>query len=147
MKKLITVILLGCMSTLTYASDGWLTDYEQAKKMSAEKGVPILADFSGSDWCMWCVRLDKEVFNQSEFKEYAKKNLVLLMVDFPQRKKLPDQVTKQNRELAQKYEIRGFPTVLLLDKNGKQIGKTGYRQGGPQGYIKHLSELISKDQK
>jgi len=144
MKYLFTLIFSLSLTVSASAAEGWLTDFEQAKKLSKEKGVPILADFSGSDWCMWCVRLDQEVFAKKEFKEYAKKYLILLMVDFPRQKKLPEKVTKQNRMLAEKYGIRGFPTVLLLDKDGDVLSKTGYRQGGPKEYVKHLNSLLSE---
>ena len=124
------------------ADEGWSTDFEGAKKRSAEKNIPILADFSGSDWCGWCIKLDNEVFSKKEFQEYAKSNLVLFLADFPARKKLADNVVKQNAELAEKYGIRGYPTVLLLDKDGKVLARTGYQAGGPEAYVKHIKSLV-----
>ena len=122
----------------------WLDDFEQAKKEAAKRGVPILADFSGSDWCGWCIRLDKEVFSEKAFSEYAAKNLVLFVADFPQRKKLPKKVAEQNRRLAMRYRVEGFPTVLLLDKKGTLLGRTGYLQGGAKAYVKHVKALLAK---
>jgi len=121
----------------------WLTDFEAAKKAAAEKKVPILADFAGSDWCGWCIKLDGEVFTRKEFKEYANDNLVLFLADFPQRKEQPEQVKRQNKGLADKYGIRGFPTVLLLDAKGKVLARTGYVRGGPEKYVAHIKELLA----
>jgi thioredoxin-related protein len=123
--------------------DGWLTDLAAAQKLAAEKNRPILVDFSGSDWCGWCIKLDKEVFSQEAFKAYADENLVLLMLDFPRRKELPAEQRQQNNMLMRQYGVEGFPTVLLLDKDGKEIARTGYREGGPAAYVKHLKELIA----
>lgn len=148
MKKLLMMaavtfgLIIG--STVS-AGDGWLTDFTKAKADAKMGKKMILADFSGSDWCGWCIKLDKEVFAKSVFKKFAKKNLILLMVDFPRNKKKQSKyVQKQNAEMAKKYGVTGFPTVLLLDYNGKVIAKTGYRKGGPDGYIKHLKKLMKK---
>lgn len=124
--------------------DAWLTSFDEAKAQAAKLNVPILADFSGSDWCGWCIKLDKEVFSQAPFKSFATKNLVLLMVDFPRRKPQGAAVKKQNDELAREFNIEGFPTVLLLDAKGKELARTGYQPGGAEAYVKHLQELISK---
>ncbi len=122
----------------------WLTDFEQAKKIAAEKKLPILMDFSGSDWCGWCIKLDKEVFSQKAFKDYAKDNLVLFVADFPRAKKQSADVKAQNQALAQKYSIRGFPTVLILDSNGELIAQTGYQRGGAEKYVEYLKNVISE---
>ncbi|MBL7077030.1 MAG: thioredoxin family protein [Kiritimatiellae bacterium] len=154
MYKLMSVVLIALTMTTTLgcaASEGgaeghsaWLTDFEAAKKLAAERKVPILADFSGSDWCGWCIKLDKEVFSKKPFQDYAKKNVVLFLADFPSRKQLPAKVTKQNEKLAETYGIRGFPTVLLLDAKGKELGRTGYQAGGPKAYVKHVEDLLAK---
>ena len=120
----------------------WLTDFEQAKQVAAEKKRPILVNFSGSDWCSWCIRLDKEVFSQAIFKQYAGEDLVLFVADFPRGKKLPDKVRLQNEALAEKHGVRGFPTVLLLDAAGKTVATTGYRPGGAEAYVAHLRGLL-----
>jgi len=121
----------------------WMTDFDAAQKKAAEKKLPILADFSGSDWCGWCIRLDKEVFSQKEFREYAKTGIVLFLADFPQRKKLPAKLVKQNERLSGKYAIKGFPTVLLLDAKGKVLARTGYQEGGAKAYVEHLKQLLA----
>ena len=101
----------------------------------------MLVDFTGSDWCGWCVKLDREVFSQPEFKEYAAKNLVLVEVDFPQTKAQSKEQQAKNKALAEKYSIRGYPTVLIFNAAGKEIGKLGYMPGGPQAFIEALEKL------
>jgi len=124
-------------------SVAWLTDFEAAKKLAEERKVPILVNFAGTDWCGWCIKLDKEVFSKEEFKKFAKDNLVLFLADFPSRKKQPDKVKRQNKALADRYGIQGFPTVLLLDGNGKVLGRTGYRRGGAKKYVAHLKKVLN----
>jgi thioredoxin-related protein len=142
MKKIAMFVFALCVGLSVFASSGWMTDMDKAMKLSAKTGKPILADFSGSDWCGWCVKLDREVFSQKTFKDFAKKNLILVLLDFPRSKPMTAKLKKQNAALAAKYGIRGYPTVLLLDSKGKVIVKTGYRSGGPQKYIKFLKSKI-----
>ncbi|MBI2440164.1 MAG: thioredoxin family protein [Lentisphaerae bacterium] len=135
-----------CLSALcaTAGQSDWLTDFDQAKKEAAEKKRPILADFTGSDWCGWCIKLDQEVFSTKEFLDFAKKHLILFQADFPSRKKLPAATMKQNEELAQTYGIEGFPTIVLLDAGGKVLARTGYQSGGAKAYVEHLKELLER---
>jgi len=119
----------------------WLTDYKEAVKVAKKENKPILINFTGSDWCKWCFRLTDEVFSQDTFKKYADKEIVLLTVDFPRYKEQSSSVKAFNRELMNKYGVRGFPTILLVDKNEQEIGRTGYKQGGPQVYIDHLKVM------
>jgi protein disulfide-isomerase len=144
MKKLsalFAVLLLGIVSCAN-AGEGWLTDFEKAKEEAAERNVPILVDFSGSDWCGWCIRLDNEVFSQPEFKAYAKDNLVLFLADFPNGKPQSDEIKAQNEKLSNQYGVSGFPTVLLLSADGSVINKTGYQAGGASAYVEHIKELL-----
>ena len=149
MKYSIFVFILAAslIAASAFGSEGggWLTDFEKALKQAEEKDRPILVDFSGSDWCGWCIKLDKEVFSRDAFKEYAKDNLVLFLADFPSRKEIPREVKEQNEKLAKKYGIRGFPTVLLLDAEGDVIARTGYRRGGADKYVEHIKGLIQDD--
>ena len=138
MKKLAIVVFALCLGLSAFASAGWMTDMDAAMKLSEKTGKPILADFSGSDWCGWCVKLDREVFSKKIFKDFAKKNLILVLIDFPRRKPIAAKLKKQNKALAMKYKVGGYPTVLLLDSKGKVIVKTGYRRGGPQAYVNFL---------
>lgn len=124
------------------AHAAWVTDFEAAKKEAAERNVPILADFSGSDWCGWCMKLDGEVFSRSAFKEYAKDNLVLFLADFPAAKPQPEELKKQNQGLAEKYGVRGFPTVFLMDSKGEVLVRMGYMRGGAEAYVKHIRQAL-----
>ena len=147
MQKILLATLLSlAVSANLYSEDangGWSTDFEAAKKASVEKKLPILADFSGSDWCGWCIKLDSEVFAKKEFKEFAKDNLVLFLADFPRKKQQDEKIKKQNAELSKKYAIEGFPTVLLMDAEGKVFARTGYERGGATAYVEHLKKLIA----
>ncbi|MDD5482326.1 MAG: thioredoxin family protein [Kiritimatiellae bacterium] len=141
-KILLSIVLAAAFSANLRGADNWLTDFEAAKKTAAERQLPILADFSGSDWCGWCIRLDKEVFSRKEFQEFAKDRLVLFLADFPRNKPQDDAIKKQNAALSKQYGVRGFPTVLLLDAKGKVLARTGYIPGGPGAYVEHLKKLI-----
>ncbi|MFQ5845116.1 MAG: thioredoxin family protein, partial [Planctomycetota bacterium] len=120
----------------------WLTDFDRARALAKKTGRPILADFSGSDWCGWCIRLKREVFDTPAFKKWAAQDVVLLEVDFPRTKAQPESVRLQNRELMRKYGVRAFPTVLFLDHAGKVLGRSGYRDGGPSAWIEHARKII-----
>jgi thioredoxin-related protein len=144
MKQTILIYMLAGLVSAQAGGDGWLTDFEAAKKAAADRGVPILADFSGSDWCGWCIKLDKEVFSKEAFKTFAKDNVVLFLADFPARKEQPEALARQNKALASQYGVEGFPTVLLLDAEGKLKARTGYQRGGAEKYVEHLKELIRK---
>lgn len=108
----------------------WWVDFEQAQAAARAQNKPMLLDFTGSDWCGWCIKLDKEVFSQPEFKAYAAESLVLVELDFPKRKPQSAAIQAQNEALAEKYGIRGFPTILLLTPEGELIERTGYMRGG-----------------
>lgn len=140
-----SVALICSLAVPSLAGDeGWLTSLETAKTEAVKRQVPILVDFSGSDWCGWCIKLDKEVFSKEEFKAYAKTDLVLLLVDFPRKSKLPEDLKKQNDLLAEKFDVQGFPTVLILNAQGKELARTGYMPGGAEAYVKHVKSLIGK---
>jgi protein disulfide-isomerase len=126
------------------AHSGWITDYEKAMEMAKAENKHILINFSGSDWCGWCIRLDKEVLSQQAFKDFADENLVLMLADFPRDKsKQSDALKKQNEKLAEKYGVRGFPTVFILDPEGNVIDKTGYQEGGAEAYVDYISKVIA----
>ena len=103
-----------------------------------------MLDFSGSDWCGWCIKLEKEVFSQDAFKDFAEKNLVCVLVDFPRNKKQTGEQKQQNRDLATKYGIQGYPTIIILDPDGEPVSMTGYLQGGSKNYVQHLNEIIER---
>jgi thioredoxin-related protein len=120
----------------------WETDFELAKKRAKTEKKAMLLDFTGSDWCGWCIRLKKEVFITPEFEKYAKDKLVLVEVDFPRKTQLPKEEKEQNDKLSQEYKIGGYPTIILLNSRGREVARTGYQEGGPDKYIEHLKELL-----
>ena len=126
------------------AAAGWLTSYDDAVAQAEATGKPILADFTGSDWCGWCKKLDKEVFSTSAFKEWAGENVILLVLDFPRSKVLPAKLKKQNQKLRKKYGVTGYPTILFLDEKGGVIGKSGYRRGGAEAWIVNAQNIIDQ---
>lgn len=139
MKALLPIVTCLLLSTtIGWAKTGWLEDFEKAKVKAKAENKKILLDFTGSDWCGWCMKLDEEVFSKKEFKEYAAKNLILVELDFPQGKKLSKALQKQNKDLAAQYGIRGYPTIIVLSPEGEPAGKLGYVEGGPQAFIGKL---------
>ena len=144
MKKWLMILVAVSIGTGVLASEGWETDFEKAKAQAKAENKHILIDFSGSDWCGWCIKLDKEVFSQPAFKEYAQKNLVMVLADFPRDKsKQSEALQKQNNKLSKQFGVRGFPTVYVLDSSGEIIAKTGYQAGGPEAYVAHVKKLIA----
>jgi thioredoxin-related protein len=121
----------------------WTEDFDAAKATAKAENKFMLLDFTGSDWCGWCIKLDKEVFSKNEFKKYARGKLVCVVLDYPVKKKPPKQIQQQNEELKRHFGIRGYPTIIMLDPNGEKIGQTGYKEGGPDAYIQHLEAMIA----
>ena len=121
----------------------WHDDFEIAAALAKKENKPMLLNFSGSDWCTWCKRLSKEVFTKDEFLEYAGSDLVLVLLDFPKFQAQDEKIKAQNNALAQKYGIRGFPTVILLDSGGKLVAQTGYQAGGAASYVTYLKKLLA----
>jgi len=141
MKRFIlTLASLLVLGTFAPAAE-WLTDYTQALQQAREQKKPVLIDFTGSDWCTWCMRLDQEVFATAEFKSYAAANLVLLKVDFPKRNPLPPAQNARNEKLAAQFGVRGFPTVVVLQPTGSKAGELGYQPGGPSRFISSVEKL------
>jgi thioredoxin-related protein len=138
---LATVALCLSVVSLSAADAVWLTDLDEGIKVAKAEKKAILVDFTGSDWCGWCIRLKKEVFDQKEFAAVTK-DFVLVELDYPQKKKQPAEEKAKNKALADKFGIEGFPTIMLLDANGEPFAQTGYVAGGPEKYLPHLAELL-----
>ncbi len=120
----------------------WQTDFSAAQaKAKAQKKVLLVA-FIGSDWCPWCKKIQAAVFDQQAFTSAARKQFVLVQVDFPHERKLPDELKEQNGKLAKKYKINAYPSVLLLKPDGELMAQTGYSPGGPKDYLKQLAGLM-----
>lgn len=133
-----------------YASDkaGWLVDLDEAYAVSVKEKKPIMANFTGSDWCGWCKRLDASVFSKPEFMTWAKKNVVLLELDFPRGKQIPDKNRQQNAAMQQALQVTGYPTVWIfnLDKD-KTSGQYQINGLGKTGYTPTVEEFIATTDK
>lgn len=116
----------------------WHTNYQEAFAMAKKQNKPMLLFFTGSDWCGWCKKLDKEVFMSPEFADKVGNKFVFVELDFPMNSELPAQLKDQNAQLKQRYGVTGYPTVILLDASGGFLAETGYRAGGGAAYARYL---------
>ena len=142
--RFLCLALAGCIFGLSSAQAAgvkWLTDFHKAQDEAKAGHKLLLLNFTGSDWCGWCMRLEAEVFSKPEFADYAKQNLVLLTVDFPRAKPLSNEVRTQNRALAEMFGVEGFPTIVVMTGEGKPVGVLGYVPGGPGAFIGELKKL------
>jgi thioredoxin-related protein len=129
-------------ASFAQAESGWLNDYKKAQEEAKANNKLLLLNFTGSDWCGWCIKFNKDILSQPQFKDYARDNLVLVELDFPRRKAQPAEVKKQNLELAQQYEVLGFPTIVVLNSDGQKLWRfDGYFPGGPEAFIAQLQKL------
>ena len=145
MRKL---LLLFALAISNFAvSQEWQTNFEEAKKIATEQDKNVVIVFSGSDWCAPCIKLDKNIWQSEAFKKEAKDEWVLVKANFPRKKanELSKEQTEHNRKLAEKFNGEGsFPLVVVLDKNGKVLGKMGFKNVSPEEYIKMIHALEKK---
>ena len=154
MKKIIllTFLLLSSVSLQAQEELTWHTDLTKATDISIKENKPLFLFFTGSDWCGWCTRWQNEVFKTPELISWAKKNVVLVELDFPKRKEQADAIKMQNAQLQQQLQVRGYPTVWFVSAaktadakvNLNALGSTGYVAGGPQVWIDGATQIISK---
>jgi len=129
------------------SSTAWKTDYQKAQEEAKTSHKLVLLNFTGSDWCGWCTQLDRVILNQQQFKEYASKNLVLVVIDFPRRngpvwKGQSVELKKQNMELADKFNVEGLPTLVVLSSDGKTVWRyEGYYSGGLVAFLAELDKV------
>ena len=130
--------------TIGYSQE-WKTNFEVAKIEATNQNKNILLVFSGSDWCGPCIKLDRDIWKSACFMEFAKNNLILERADFPKKKQnqLTPEIKELNQSLAEKYNKDGmFPLVVVVNKNGKVLGKTGYKNVSPQEYVNILKSFL-----
>ncbi len=134
-------------SALDGPSTGWIEVRAEAMAQAERYHKVVLANFTGSDWCHWCQKLDEEVLDTPQFKQWANDRVVLLKLDFPEKSQQPPGIRAQNKQLAQTYAeyIKGYPTVLFLDASGQVLGKLGYVQGGPEAWIRAAEQQLGRD--
>ena len=146
-KKILSIVLLSIfllVNSNLLSQEKWLTSLAKAKEVAKKTNKDIFVNFTGSDWCKWCKRLDKEVFSTKIWQKEAPKKYVLVKIDFPKLKKLPKAKTEINQKIAKSFRVRAFPTICLLDSNGKIYAKTGYAKGGAKKYLSLLQALNNK---
>ena len=144
MKSIALGLLLGFVATQVFAGEGeWLTDLAKAQEKAKAEKKMVLVDFTGSDWCPPCKALHSNVLTSEEFSKFAKDNLVLVEIDFPRSKPQSADQKKANKELAKKYDVSGYPTVIVFDSQGKQLSKkVGYDKSvTAKDYVADLKKL------
>jgi len=147
--RLILFAAAACLLPALFAraESGWLDDYKKAQQEAKASNKFLLLDFTGSDWCGWCKKFDKEILSQSQFQDYARENLVLVEVDFPRPggsrwTAQPAELKRQNQELAHQYQVQGFPTIVVLDGDGQKLWQyDGYFPDGAAAFIAQLEKL------
>jgi thioredoxin-related protein len=144
-KNLTTAILIAlglfCAAS-TRAESSWSTDYKKAQEEAKANHKLLLLNFTGSDWCGYCIQFDRVILSQPQFKDYASKNLVLVELDFPRRKPQSAEMKKQNEELAERYQVDGFPTIIVLDGEGKTVWRyEGLYTGGIAAFLAELNKV------
>jgi thioredoxin-related protein len=146
MGKSLPSILAAWSATIAMtlaAADGWTTDWQAAKERSKAENKPIFIYLTGSDWCGWCKKLEKEVISQPAFMDFAKRHFVLMEADYPRKKEQPPELKKQNAGLEKKYLAGGYPTIWVLDSEGNKLSEDlGELKGGVDGYINKLREFL-----
>lgn len=136
--------MLALAGTALGADTAWLDDLEAAKAQAVKDGKDLLLNFTGSDWCPWCIKLKKEVFGSEAFKKEGPKYFVLVELDFPRQKAQAEKLKQQNEKLRSDFGVETFPTLLLTDAKGLPYARTGYQEGGPEKYLEHLAALRGK---
>jgi thioredoxin-related protein len=141
MKRWLICLSLFATAIQNCSALEWLTDVPAALARARAENKVVMLDFTGSDWCGWCIKLKAEVFDQPQFANFSQANLIPVEVDFPQHKKLAPGEQAANNALARKYKIEGYPTIVLLNASGKEVGRAGYLPGGPRAFIAELEKV------
>lgn len=146
-KTLFTLVIFSLITSSVWAQKidlgQWNEDYAGTLKEAAKSGKPVMLDFTGSDWCGWCIKIKKEIFDTAEFKQFAKDNLYMVELDFPRQKTQSAEVKEQNEKLSAEYGVEGFPTLIILNSKGEKVGEMGYVEGGPQPFIDELKKVLA----
>lgn len=149
MKRIMQMLLvLVALGGVARGADGWTTDWAAAKARSAAEGKPVLMYMTGSDWCTWCMKKEKEVISNKEFMEFAAAHFILMEVDFPKKKEQAAELKAQNAQLKKEYLNDGYPTIWVLDAQGKKLSEDlGTLGGGAAAHIAKLKEILAGIQK
>lgn len=144
MKKLMFVLLIALTAGSAFALDiyNWDTNLMAAQEDAATEGKNLFVYFAGSDWCGWCDRFHREILTTSRFEGYLEENFVPVLIDFPRDIQQTEEQKEANEALAVRMGIEGFPTVIIMDGNGNELGRLGYLPGGPNNYISEVRSLV-----
>jgi thioredoxin-related protein len=144
MRRLFLFILLLWAGLLQAENLEWLGDLGRAQEKAKAEGKFVMLDFTGSDWCPWCIRLKREVFDKSEFAAFAQEKLVLVEVDFPKQKMIAHLQKQANAQLERRFHVTGYPTIVMLGPDGEQVGRFGYVPGGPPRFIDKAQSFMKR---
>ena len=136
----LVALVIGCVWLQAPAADlNWGTDLSKALAQAKADRKMVLLDFTGSDWCGWCIKFEQDTLSTAKFADYAKSHLELVLVDFPNKKPQSDALKAANAALQTKYDVGGYPTFILLNAEGKEVGRqVGYLKGGPDAFTAKL---------
>lgn len=144
MKRVFAIASLLILAPSVFAAD-WTEDFASAKKAAKENRKDLLVDFTGSDWCGYCIMLDAQVFKKDEFSKVVPESFVLVKIDSPRDpSKQSAAVREQNSKLSGLYSVEGLPTVILTDAEGRPYAATGYKEefaDKAAGWVDHLMSL------
>ena len=146
MNILKAIVVTAVFAFLANAEEAWEIDLNKALVKAKAENKHVFVNFTGSDWCDYCIKLDAEIFSQKAFKDYATENLILVKIDFPNKKKQSTALKAANSQLLKKYKVRGFPTIKILNSEGIEIASTGYKQDSPEAYVKHLESIVTVEE-
>ena len=147
MKRLLLAVAVICCGATIFAATGattpkgWMDHFGTARQKSKQLNRPILLLVTGSDWCPYCVKLKKNVLDKPEFRKFAKDSLILVYADSPSKTSLPSSLEKQNRELAKRFGVRGYPTTIIIAPDGKELGRIG---GYASNYLERIKKIIEQ---
>jgi protein disulfide-isomerase len=152
MKKILLIALLSLGSLTLQAQElTWHTDVSKASEIALKEKKPMMMFFTGSDWCGWCIRLQKEVFKTPEFEKWAKNNVILVELDYPRRTPQAEEIKAQNQQLQAMFRVQGYPTIWFVNPEKKAetmnlngLGNTGYVAGGPEKWLAVANSFIKK---
>ncbi len=144
LNKSIHITIVTLLFGVVNVSGNWETNYDKAITIAGSEGKHVLIDFTGSDWCPPCIKMKKDIFDKQTFKDYTGDKLVLIKLDFPRKKKLDKSIKEQNDQLLRKYAVRAFPTIIILNPEGKEITRhVGYKAGGVENYLRYIESNIA----
>ncbi len=143
MTRILCAAALAAVVSPAFAAE-WMTDIEAAKARAGAEGKMVLVDFTGSDWCTWCIRLRQDVLDKPEFEAYAADKFVLAEVDLPRNKtKLSAEQREKNEEVAAQYKIDGFPTLMVMTPDGRMLGGFVGGRTSVQEAVEPLNEALA----